>query len=122
MKSLFQGLKVGHQKEQQAKQWLKKQGFKIIAENYHCKGGEIDLIGLRGESLTFFEVKFRQSYNYGHPAEMVTSQKQKHIVHCAKTFLLKNPKHQDRAMQFDVLTFSANQTEPDWIQNAFQAF
>lgn len=122
MKSLFQHLKIGQQKEQQAKQWLKKQGFKIIAENYHCKGGEIDLIGLKDENLTFFEVKFRQSSNYGHPAEMVTYQKQQHIVHCAQTFLLKHPKHQERAMQFDVLTFSADQTEPDWIQNAFQAF
>lgn len=128
-------LPTGKQKEQQAKRWLEQQGFTILAENYHCQGGEIDLIGLNpsasksklnsetsGNALTFFEVKYRKNHSYGHPAEMVNIKKQQHIILCAQRFLQKHPQYQDYAIQFDVITFSGNQTTPQWIQNAFEAF
>ena len=102
---------------------MAKQGIRIITENFRCKGGEIDLIGLdRQSQLIFFEVKYRKQTAYGHPSETVTNQKQHHIIHCAQTYLLKHPQYQDYAMQFDVLTYTANQEEPEWIQNAFEAF
>jgi putative endonuclease len=114
-------LSVGHQKEQQAKKWLIQQGINIIAENFHCKGGEIDLIGLDATGLLiFFEVKYRKQTAFGHPAETVTSQKQKRIIHCAQNYLAKNPNYQDLAMQFDVITFTAKDKTPQWIQNAFE--
>lgn len=127
MQKLSSWFSIGHQKEQQAKRWLAKQNIQILAENYHCKGGEIDLIGLRSSALyepqlIFFEVKYRKQTAYGHPSETVTSQKQQHIIHCAQLYLLKNPQYQDYIMQFDVLTYTANQEEPEWIQNAFEAF
>ena len=115
-------LSIGRQKEQQAKNWLQKQGFTIIAENYHCKGGEIDLIGTTQQQLIFFEVKYRKSNHYGHPAEMVNQKKQQHITHCAQQFLQKHPQYLNYQLQFDVLTFSGNQVQPDWIKNAFEAF
>ena len=115
-------LPIGRQKEQQAKNWLEKQGFTIIAENYHCKGGEIDLIGAKHQQIVFFEVKYRKSNHYGHPAEMVNTQKQQHIIHCAQHFLQKHAEYQNHQLQFDVLTFCGGQTQPDWVQNAFEAF
>ena len=122
MPSLFCLLPTGKQKEQHAKKWLQQQGFKIVAENYNCKGGEIDLIGERHQGLTFFEVKYRKSSDYGHPAEMVNLKKQPHIVHCAQLFLQKHPQYQDYGLQFDVITFTGSQQTPHWIENAFEAF
>ena len=123
MSKLVSLFSIGHQKEQQAKYWLAQQGIKIIAENFRCKGGEIDLIGLDTQNqLIFFEVKYRKQTNYGNPAETVTHQKQQRIILCAQNFLLKNPQYQDLAMQFDVITFTAKQQTPEWIQNAFEAF
>jgi len=114
---------VGHQKEQQAKSWLTEQGVNIIAENFRCKGGEIDLIGLDSTGLlTFFEVKYRKQTAFGHPAETVTSQKQQRIILCAQNYLLKHPNYQEFSMRFDVITFTANDQTPEWIQNAFDAF
>ncbi|GKT11654.1 MAG: putative endonuclease [Thiomicrorhabdus sp.] len=127
-------LSIGRQKEQQAEAWLKKQKIKIIAQNFTCKGGEIDLIGLTNEHpplskicnpknsepiLIFFEVKYRKNSLYGHPAEFVTPQKQQRIIHSAELFLLKHPKLNHHAMRFDVITFEGDQKEPDWIQDAF---
>jgi putative endonuclease len=122
MPRLFNFLALGKQKEQQAKKWLIKQGIEIIAENHRCKGGEIDLIGLQLQTLIFFEVKYRKSADFGHPAEMVNAKKQQHIINCAQQFLQKHPKYQTLAMQFDVITFSADNQEPEWIRNAFQAW
>ena len=46
--------------------------------------------------------------------------KQQHIILCAQKYLQKNPQYQDYGFQFDVITFSGEQTEPEWIQNAFE--
>jgi len=127
MSKLTSWFSIGHQKEQQAKHWLVAQGFKIIAENFHCKGGEIDLIALQetqGQEpqLIFFEVKYRKQTAYGHPSETVTIKKQQHIILCAQNYLQKHPQYQDMAMRFDVLSYTAEQTQPEWIENAFDAF
>ncbi|BCN93886.1 UPF0102 protein [Thiomicrorhabdus immobilis] len=123
MSRLVKLFSIGHQKEQQAKTWLSQQGIKIIAENFLCKGGEIDLIGLtQDRQLIFFEVKYRKQTAFGHPSEMVTPQKQQRISLCAQNFLLKQPQYQDFAMQFDVITFTGDDETPQWIQNAFDTY
>ncbi|MDX1353643.1 MAG: YraN family protein [Thiomicrorhabdus sp.] len=127
MAKLSNWFSIGHQKEQQAKHWLVKQGITIIDENFHCKGGEIDLIGVQDlneheTQLIFFEVKYRKQTDYGHPSETVTSKKQQHIILCAQNYLLKHPNYQELAMRFDVLSFTAQQTQPEWIQDAFQIY
>lgn len=114
----------GQQKEQQAQAWLKQQQIEIIAQNFHCKGGEIDLIGLstvdsKEPTLIFFEVKYRKNSDYGHPSEFVTPVKQQRIILCAQNFLLKHPEYTDYAMRFDVIGFAGEQKSPDWIQDAF---
>ena len=125
-------LTQGQQKELQARVWLEQRNIKIIAQNFHCRGGEIDLIGLSEQikpispndsekhpRLIFFEVKYRKNSLYGHPAEFVTPQKQRRIVLCAQTFLLKHPDLATLPMQFDVITFEGQQTTPEWIEDAF---
>jgi len=112
--------KSGQQKEQQACDWLQTQGFQILAQNYLCKGGEIDIIALSSNStLVFFEVKYRKNSHFGHPSEFVTPKKQQRIIHCAQYFLLKHPQLTQHPMRFDVITFEGKQTTPEWIENAF---
>lgn len=125
-------LTQGQQKELQARVWLEQNNIEIIAQNFHCRGGEIDLIGLSKQikpisanslekqpRLIFFEVKYRKNSLYGHPAEFVTPQKQQRILLCAQFFLLKHPELATLPMQFDVITFEGQQTTPGWIEDAF---
>nr|Q31EY6.1 RecName: Full=UPF0102 protein Tcr_1695 [Hydrogenovibrio crunogenus XCL-2] len=112
--------KIGQQKEQQAAVWLKTQAITIVAQNFRCKGGEIDLIGLdTDDTLIFFEVKYRQSSTFGTASESVTPQKQQRLIQCAQNFLQKHPNYQACNMRFDVLFFEDNQTQPEWLQDAF---
>ncbi len=118
---------IGSQKETDAKIWLEAQSLKVIAENFQCKGGEIDLIALQAEKspagekqkrLVFIEVKFRTSEKFGHPAEFVDSGKQQRIQKCAQLFLMRHAEYQNFPLRFDVITMTANKS-PQWIQNAF---
>ncbi len=126
---------TGAQKEQQARDWLQNKGFNILEQNYCCKGGEIDIIALSPlpnnsalplhsqinpePTLVFFEIKYRQNSDYGHPSEFVTKKKQRRITLCAQLFLLKNTPLNHLPMRFDVITFEGKQTTPEWIKNAF---
>lgn len=114
--------KIGRQKEQTAKDWLIEQGLEVIEENYHCKGGEIDLIAIEKAPsepiLVFIEVKYRKTANYGEPEEFVTLRKQQRIQKCAQLFLMKTPNYQNTMLRFDVISITGND-KPVWIQNAF---
>lgn len=110
---------LGQEYEQRAEAFLIEQGVKILARNFYCKGGELDLIGLDQDGLIFIEVKYRQNQKFGHPNEFVSAQKQQKLYRCAQNFLLKNPAYQSYAMRFDVIAFLSAQPNPDWTKNAF---
>ncbi|MDR9498059.1 MAG: YraN family protein [Hydrogenovibrio sp.] len=112
--------RIGQRKENQAADWLKQQGIALVMSNYRCKGGEIDLIGQTSDGLlVFFEVKHRQTTFHGHPAEALTAKKQQRLFHAAQWFLQQHPAYQSCPMRFDLLTFVGNQTQPQWLPNAF---
>lgn len=62
---------VGSKYEQIAKEWLKKQGLTILAQNFRSRTGEIDLIARDERTIIFVEVKYRSSVSTGDPAEAV---------------------------------------------------
>lgn len=111
---------IGLEKERAIAKWLQPQGVKILAQNYRCRGGEIDLIGhhTASDTLIFFEVKYRKNSDFGHPAEWVSTAQQQRILRCAQKYLLKNPQWQECAIRFDVITQLSEQN-PEWIENAF---
>lgn len=112
---------LGQTKENQAAAWLKQNQIQLLHQNYRCKGGELDLIGLdSGNTLLFIEVKYRKNSQHGHPSEFVTPAKQQRVILCAQTYLQKHPQYQNHAMRFDLLWFENNQTTPNWVQDAFQ--
>ncbi|MEI3186619.1 MAG: YraN family protein [Lachnospiraceae bacterium] len=75
---------VGSKYEQMAKEWLKKQGLTILAQNFRSRTGEIDLIARDERTIIFVEVKYRSSVSAGDPAEAVSWQKQMKIRNTAR--------------------------------------
>ncbi len=79
---------VGGFYEEAAALFLSKKGVRILERNYRCRQGEIDLIGLDGEYLVFFEVKYRKDEEAGLPAEAVNSaQAAKDLRYCEVLFI-----------------------------------
>ena len=47
----------GQHGEQMAVQFLQRQGYRILHQNYRCRGGEVDIVAWDGPTLVFIEVK-----------------------------------------------------------------
>ena len=83
-----------------AKEQLEKDGYRVIARNYHTRYGEIDLIVQKEETLAFVEVKTRSKSGWERPASAVDKRKQKKICLAAQQYLQENAF--DCWMRFDV--------------------
>ncbi|MBR0373520.1 MAG: YraN family protein [Mogibacterium sp.] len=66
---------------------LRDMGYVILARNYRCYQGEIDVIARRGQVIHFIEVKTRFGSGNGRPEEAVTDKKQKAMRSAAKYFM-----------------------------------
>ena len=62
-----------------AAEFLQARGLTIVARNYRCRGGEIDLIASDGETLIFVEVRLRSDAAFGGAAESITTAKKKRL-------------------------------------------
>jgi putative endonuclease len=100
---------LGKAGEAAAKTFLEKQGYKIIARNYRCAYGEIDLVCRDRDTLVFIEVKTRSSTRFGTPAEAVTRTKQRRLYRLAAAYLAEN-RLEDMPVRFDVLSLTATGT------------
>ena len=105
--------------EDEACQFLQKQGLKLVEKNYRCRTGEIDLIMQDKEELVFVEVRFRAKNDYGSALDSVDQHKIQKLISAASHYVSK---HQpDLPMRFDVIGFDAA-LKPNWVTNAFSAF
>lgn len=112
--------KQGKEAEDQAKTFIEAQGYTVIAQNFLCKGGEIDIIATCKNALTFIEVRFRKTDNFGMAQATVSHAKQKKISHTAQVFLQAHPRYQKYDCRFDVIAMTNNKL--DWIKNAFYTY
>lgn len=96
-------LRLGAAGEERAASWYAAQGYVVVARNWRCKEGEIDLICTKGRTLVICEVKTRSSLAYGHPAEAVTLAKQNRLRSLALLWLAQqDPPVRSDALRFDV--------------------
>ena len=112
--------KFGERGENLAVWYLKKNGYKIIEQNYRNRMGEIDIIAREKKTIVFVEVKSRRSIRYGSPKWAVTPKKQRKISMVA-LYYLKATKQSDAKARFDVVAITSNRDEPqiEIVKNAF---
>jgi putative endonuclease len=70
---------VGKYGERVAARHLMDSGLHLLATNWRCPEGEVDIIARDGNVLVFCEVKTRSSTAYGDPAEAVSPDKASRI-------------------------------------------
>ena len=111
----------GAQSEDLAVWYLKKNGYKILEQNFRTRLGEIDIIAKEKKTIVFVEVKSRRSIRYGSPKWSVTHQKQRKISMVALQYL-KKTRQTDAAARFDVVAAISNREEPqiEVVKNAFE--
>ena len=70
---------------------MQKKRYKIVATNYRCRFGEIDLIAADRKYLVFIEVKLRKSDRFANAHEFVDLRKQERIRTTASFYLSEFP-------------------------------
>lgn len=108
---------VGADYEQKAAQRLEALGYQILAKNFRCRMGEVDLIAKEGGYLVFIEVKYRAGIQAGEPQEAVDFRKQRKICRAASYYCQKHGISPQQPCRFDVA--ACRQGEWTVIQNAF---
>lgn len=69
---------------------LEADGYQIVARNWRCSQGEVDLIAQAGEELVFVEVKTRRGRDMGSPEEGLTAAKQKKLLKLAQLYVAEH--------------------------------
>lgn len=112
---------AGSDAEEAALQLLKRAGLKLLARNYRCKAGEIDLVMLDGGVLALIEVRYRATNAYGGAAASVTWRKQRRLVAAARHLLLTRADLRRYPARFDVVAIRSGAGGPqlEWIKAAF---
>ncbi|MBW7930149.1 MAG: YraN family protein [Gammaproteobacteria bacterium] len=112
---------TGARAEDAALRFLVARGLRLVARNFRCGGGEIDLVMLEGQTLVVVEVRYRCNQRLVDPALTVTAAKRRRLLHAAASFLQRHPAHAARALRFDVMALSGGPDAPAcrWIRRAF---
>jgi len=82
---------VGRYGEDVAARHLTDAGLRILARNWRCPDGEIDIVAVDRGALVFCEVKTRSSERFGTPGEAVTRRKADQLRRLAWRWLQEHP-------------------------------
>ncbi|HQZ33449.1 MAG TPA: YraN family protein [Ilumatobacteraceae bacterium] len=88
--------------ENEAARWYVRRGYVVVARNWRCAAGEVDLILSTGEVVVFCEVKARASSEFGGPEAAVNWSKQRRLRRLAATWLAEMRPAHSVTVRFDV--------------------
>ena len=88
-----------------AADYLRKKRYRLLAMNFRCRFGEIDIIAADKQYLVFVEVKLRKSASFANAHEFVDLRKQQRLRTTAELYLDQNPS--DLQPRFDVIEIYA---------------
>jgi putative endonuclease len=82
--------KLGQWGEEQASRYLEVHGCRVIAANWRCTAGEVDLVVRDGDWLAFVEVRTRRGRAYGTAEESITAAKLARMAAVAESYVYEN--------------------------------
>lgn len=107
--------------EDRAALCLEAAGLRLLARNYRCRMGELDLIAARDDLLVVAEVRLRSSARFGGAAASITWKKRQRIIRATRHLLAREPALQHMRVRFDALVVEGEGAEIEWIKGAFDA-
>jgi putative endonuclease len=110
------------QRRGRAAEWLclwhlRLRGWRIVARDWRCPSGEIDILARRGRILAVIEVKSRN--DAGSAAEALLPRQKRRIARAAEAFLLSRPDLAGLDLRFDLMLVARSRLPRHW-QGAWQ--
>ena len=96
---------LGRWGEELAAEYLRRKKYSIVAANYRCRLGEIDLIAENRKYLVFVEVKLRKNSRFAEAMEFVDAGKQERLKNTASLYLSVH--ETEKPARFDVIDIYA---------------
>ncbi len=109
--------RLGASGEGAAAAWYEARGYEVLARNWRCREGELDLVLRSGRLVVFCEVKTRSSDAFGAPVEAVTRSKQLRVRRLAARWLAEQGPARGGPVRFDVASVLAGEVEV--VEGAF---
>ena len=79
--------RLGMEGEAHARTLVESRGYRVLTTNYRCPHGEIDIVGMDGDSVVFIEVRTRRSRGFGPPEASLTPAKRRQMIESAQHYM-----------------------------------
>ena len=110
---------TGQRGEEIAALYFTKRGYNIVARNWRCPTGELDIIMEKSNTLVFVEVRTRSGLRYGTPEESITPTKQARLIELAKAYLQETEApHQSWRIDIAAIRLGSGLPQINHIENA----
>lgn len=93
-----------------ARNYLVRNGFRIVEDGYSCGQGEVDFVAMDGENcMCFVEVmtRFAHSSDPQFPNEAVDNAKRRRLEGIAMSYLMSNESPMNICIRFDIISIAA---------------
>jgi putative endonuclease len=101
---------TGRMGEAMAVEYLSKEGYAVLHQNWRHARLEVDVIANKDNVLHFIEVKTRRTEEFGLPEDAVDKKKIKNLIDAAEEFLYQYPNW--KRIQFDILAITILKDKP----------
>ena len=113
---------AGNRGEAEVARYLRKKGYILLASQWRCRFGELDLVAKSKKGvICFVEVKLRSTGAIGLPREFVDRRKQERLHSAAASYL--SSQEIDAPARFDVAEVYAEidgTLRIEYLENAFE--
>ena len=106
----------GVRAEDRCAELMRSAGLLLVARNWRCRHGEIDLVAEERGVLVFAEVRMRRAFAFGGAGESVTAAKRARLIAAARLYLARCP---ETLCRFDVFLVDGRSAQVQWIRDAF---
>lgn len=98
----FDNARLGAHGEQLVSEWYLARGYRVLARNWRCRDGEIDLVVGRGSTVVVCEVKTRSGDRFGSPFEAITPAKARRLRRLAAKWVGECAPFRPEVLRVDV--------------------
>ena len=98
-------------------------GLRVIARNFRCRGGELDLVCVERGALVIIEVRQRSAGGFGGPLASIDHRKRRRIARTTEYFRMHSRRWAGCAVRFDVVAVlgpPGGHHKLTWIKDAFR--
>ncbi|MDQ3696353.1 MAG: YraN family protein [Chloroflexota bacterium] len=98
--------RLGSQGEGHARRYLERRGYRLLAANWHCAAGELDLVMRDGDEIVGVEVKTRRGEGAGRAEEAISPAQRRRLLAAAEWFLAEHPEWDDLIWRIDLVAIT----------------